>query len=71
MTTTTTKVGIKCSCGSSKFEMPKNPKASDTITCVKCGASGKHGDVMRQATQQIKTAVEKQWKDALRKAGFK
>ena len=64
---TTTQVGIKCSCGSDKFEMPKNPKASDMIKCAKCGASGKYGDVMRQA----KSAVEKQLKDAFRKAGFK
>ena len=58
MTTTTTQVAIKCSCGSSQFEMPKNPKAMDTITCAKCGASGKHGDVMRQAKKQITAAVE-------------
>ncbi len=71
MTTTTTQVAIKCSCGSSQFEMPTNPKASDTIKCAKCGASGKHGDVMRQAKKQITSAVEKQLKDAFRKAGFK
>jgi hypothetical protein len=51
--------------------MPKNPKASDTIKCSRCGASGTYGDVMRQATSQAKTAVEKQLKDMLRKAGFK
>lgn len=67
----TTQVGVKCSCGSDKFEMPRNPKASDTIKCSKCGASGRYGDVMRQATSQVKTAVEKQLKDVLRKAGFK
>lgn len=68
---TTTQVGIKCSCGSDKFEMPKNPKASDTIKCAKCGASGKYGDVMGQATKQAAAAVQKQLKDAFRKAGFK
>ena len=68
---TTTRVGIKCSCGSTKFEMPKNPKASETINCAKCGASGKYGDVMRQAKSQAKSAIEKQLKDVFRKAGFK
>jgi hypothetical protein len=71
MTTTTSKVAIKCSCGSSQFEMPKNPKASDTITCVRCRKIGRHGDIMRQAEKQITSAVEKQLKDAFRKAGFK
>ncbi|MFL0336307.1 hypothetical protein [Stenotrophomonas maltophilia] len=67
----TTQIGVKCSCGSDKFEMPKNPKASDTIKCSRCGASGTYGNVMRQATSQATTAVERQLKDMLRKAGFK
>lgn len=62
---------FKCSCGSAKFEMPSNPKANDTIKCAKCGATGKYGDVMGQARKQAASAVEKQLKDALRKAGFK
>lgn len=70
-TMTTTNVGITCSCGSDKFEMPENPKDSDIIKCAKCGAAGKYGDVMKQATSQAKAAVEKELKDALRKAGFK
>lgn len=68
---TTTNVGIKCSCGSDKFEMPKNPKDSDIIKCAKCGASGKYGEVMRQAKSQIKASMEKELKDMFRKAGFK
>lgn len=68
---TTTQIGIKCSCGSDKFEIPKHPKASDTIKCAKCGASGKYGDVMWQATSQTKSAIQKQLKDVFRKAGFK
>ncbi|PSD11557.1 hypothetical protein C7E14_18770 [Stenotrophomonas maltophilia] len=67
----TTQIGVKCSCGSSKFETPTNPKASDRIRCSRCGASGTYGEVMRQATSQAKTAVEKQLKDMLRRAGFK
>lgn len=34
-------INILCSCGSDKFEIPSNPKASDTITCAKCGAQEK------------------------------
>jgi hypothetical protein len=64
-------INFKCSCGSAKFEMPSNPKAADTIKCVKCGATGKYGDVMKKAQSQAKSLVEKQLKDALRKAGFK
>lgn len=67
----TTQIGVKCSCGSNKFEAPTNPKASDRIKCSRCGASGTYGEVMRQATSQAKTAVEKQLKDMLRRAGFK
>jgi len=71
MTTTTAQASIKCSCGNDKFEMPKNPKPSDIIKCARCGASGRHDQIMRQASQQIKNAVEKRLIDAFRKAGFK
>jgi hypothetical protein len=27
-------VNILCRCGSNKFEIPRNPKASDVITCA-------------------------------------
>jgi hypothetical protein len=64
-------IALKCSCGSTKFEMPSNPKDSDTIKCAKCGATGKYGNLMRDATRQAKALVEKQLKEALRKAGFK
>lgn len=67
----TSQISVKCSCGSDKFEVSSNPKASDTIKCTKCGATGKYGDVMDQAKKQGVSAVEKQLKDALRKAGFK
>ena len=67
----TSQISFKCSCGSDKFDMPSNPKASDPIKCAKCGATGKYGDVMGQAKKQAVSAVEKQLKDALRKAGFK
>jgi hypothetical protein len=65
------RINVLCSCGSDKFEMPPNPKAGDVIKCAKCGATGKYGDIMGQAKKQAVTAVEKQLKDVLRKAGFK
>ncbi len=64
-------VSLKCSCGSEKFEFPKNPKDSDTIKCSKCGASGTYGQVMRDAAKKVKSKIEKDLKDAFRKAGFK
>lgn len=64
-------ISVKCSCGSEKFEIPNNPLATDIIKCIKCGATGKYGDVMKAARRQAKSLVEKQLKDAIRKAGFK
>lgn len=71
MTTTRTTVSFKCSCGSPNFDMPRNPKASDQIRCTKCGATARHGDLMRQATAQVAAAVQKKMKEVFRKAGFK
>lgn len=71
MSSTTSEVGISCSCGSTKFEMLERPQASDIIKCAKCGASGRYGEVIKEAQRQITSAVEKQFKDAFRKAGFR
>ena len=67
----TSQLTVRCSCGSTKFEMPAKPKASDTITCASCGAKGTYGSVMGQAKKQALASVEKRLKDSLRKAGFK
>lgn len=64
-------INVKCSCGSDKFEMPQNPQANDKIKCARCGAAGKYGDAMKAATSHAKAAIEKQLKDAFKKAGFK
>ncbi|XLZ71466.1 hypothetical protein ABT364_05720 [Massilia sp. SR12] len=64
-------ITFKCSCGSTKFETPRNPAATDMVKCVKCGASGKYGELMKDATRQAKSLLDKQIKDALKKAGFK
>lgn len=68
---TATQVGIRCSCGSEKFEVPRNPKASDMIKCARCGASGTYGNVMGQATAQATSIMQRHLKDVFRKAGFK
>lgn len=62
----TSTIDVKCSCGG-KLEHPRNPKPTDAVKCVRCGATGKYGTVVKTA----KALVEKQLKDALRKAGFK
>jgi hypothetical protein len=62
----TSRVTVVCTCGGDKFDMPKNPKASDTIRCTKCGEEGLCGDVMSQTI----SALEKHLTDAVaRKPG--
>ena len=51
-------VSIKCSkCGSHDFKyeggVQANLKADDTITCAKCGASGKYGPLMESAKKMV------------------
>ncbi|HIE4140233.1 TPA: ECs_2282 family putative zinc-binding protein [Stenotrophomonas maltophilia] len=64
-------MSVECRCGSDKFNIPSTRRPSDTISCARCGATGRYGDVMRTAGSQAKAAVEKQLKDAFKKAGFK
>lgn len=64
-------ISIKCRCGSDKFNIPSTRRPSDTISCAKCGATGRYGDMTRAATTQGKAVVEKQLKDIFKKAGFK
>ncbi|SDK71166.1 ECs_2282 family putative zinc-binding protein [Stenotrophomonas pavanii] len=68
---TTGTISVKCRCGSDKFNIPSTRRPSDTISCARCGATGRYGDVMRTAGSQAKAAVEEQLKDAFKKAGFK
>ena len=65
------KISILCSCGSDKFEIPSNPKASDTISCAKCGAQEKYGILQKEIASKVKKQVEDDLKKMLRKAGFK
>jgi len=64
-------ITFKCKCGSDKFAVPPTRRPEDTIKCVRCGAVGKYGNVVESGRRQAKAAVEKQLKDALKKAGFK
>lgn len=64
-------ISFKCRCGSDKFHIPATRRPDGVISCAKCRATGKYGDVMRSAHSQAKTAVEKQLKDVFKKAGFK
>lgn len=60
-------ITFKCSCGSTKFEMPKNPKPSDIVKCIKCGASSKHGELMKEATRLAKAAIDKKMREVFKK----
>jgi hypothetical protein len=64
-------ITVKCSCGSSLFEIPRNPISSSIIKCQSCGATGKYGDMRDQTTKLAKKVVEKQLKDIFKKAGLK
>jgi|LULN01.1.fsa_nt_gb hypothetical protein len=64
-------VNILCSCGSDKFEIPRNPKASDVIICARCGAQEKYGILQKEIASKVKKKVEADFRKMLRKAGFK
>lgn len=58
-------VKILCSCGSDQFSSESGPKNAETMmTCVKCGARARYGDMLEQAKQQI----TQQYADAIKKA---
>ena len=64
-------VNILCRCGSNKFEFPRNPKASDVITCARCGAQNKYGILQKEIASKVKKKVEVDFRRMLKKAGFK
>lgn len=64
-------ISILCSCGSDKFEIPRNPKASDTITCAECGAQEKYRILQKKIASKVKKQVEADLKKMLKKGGFK
>ncbi|WP_426161626.1 hypothetical protein [Pseudoduganella sp. R-34] len=47
--------------------MPKNPKPSDIVKCIKCGASSKHGELMKEATRLAKAAIDKKMREVFKK----
>ena len=46
-------VTLECTCGSTQFIMPTNPKPTDLIQCRRCGEQGVLGDVMAQAIASV------------------
>ncbi|WP_160153323.1 hypothetical protein [Microbulbifer sp. ALW1] len=50
-------------CRSEKFEIPRNPKPNDVITCGGCGAQAKYGAIRDAALKQAKDLVAKQFRD--------
>lgn len=55
-------ISINCAkCGSHDFKyeggIQANLKADDTVTCAKCGASGKYGPLIEDAKKQVMNEV--------------
>jgi len=50
---------------------PANPNPNDILHCPKCGGEIKTEDAVKQARKLVVSSVEKEFKDAFRKAGFK
>ena len=71
MTTHTTKATIDCGRCRVPLQGPSNPKDNDLLTCPRCGGQIKTKDAVKQAGDIFKSSVEKQLKDAIRKAGFR
>lgn len=66
MMTTTIPVTLKCLCGGREFE-PDNPKPTDMLTCVKCGAKERFRDVQNRAIGQVKAKIEKDLSNIFKK----
>ena len=64
---TKSRVTILCTCGGDKFDMPANPKPTDSIRCTSCGETGIYGEVMGQAI----SALEKHLTEALHRRAAK
>ncbi|WP_199098038.1 hypothetical protein [Dyella sp. ASV21] len=67
---TTFSVGITCSCGSTKFDRPENPRPSDVITCQRCGKKTRWDQLVKKAGEQAVKQVKDAMKDVFRRAGF-
>ena len=64
-------IAVKCQCGSDKFNIHATRRPTDTVSCARCGARGRYGDIMQEARAQAVSVVGKQLKNAFKKAGFK
>ena len=63
-------VPLRCRCGGKTFEMPNTPpRPDDTITCVKCGATGRFADVQKSSVEQAKKLLGKALTDAFLPGG--
>lgn len=64
----TDRVTLQCGrCGSTQFSFPKNPKASDQVTCAGCGATSRYDQLQKAAVGEVKKQVDKIFKDAFKK----
>lgn len=53
MSNQTQSMTLVCSCGNDKFSSEGVRTESTVMTCTKCGAKGKYGDLIAQAKKQV------------------
>jgi RNase P subunit RPR2 len=58
----TQSIPLVCSCGNSKFSSEAERTNDTVMTCTKCGAKGRYGDMVAQAEKQVTDAIAKMFK---------
>lgn len=61
------KITLRCRCGSEQFRLPNaTPKPADIVTCARCGAKARYGDLQKQAVDLVKQELQRTLQNALR-----
>lgn len=60
-------ISLSCDrCGSKDFKLPAKTqsqlKSDDVISCAKCGAAGKYGDIIAEAKKKAIADIESRFK---------
>ena len=71
MTTYRSTATINCGRCHTPLTGPTNARSSDILSCPRCGGQIEVRKAVDQAGKQFKSTVEKQLKEAIRKAGFR
>ncbi|MDC5140492.1 hypothetical protein NRA28_12610 [Acinetobacter baumannii] len=64
-------INMTCSCGGNKFNAPAKLRATDLITCAKCGKQQRFGSIQKDVVTKVKKQFEKDLQKMFKKAGFK